>query len=143
MDGIQNIVIFSDGGSRGNPGPSAGGAVIYFDRDKSCQTTAKYYGRMTNNQAEYRALLDGLLLLEKCLEEDFTKVVLSVFLDSELMVKQINGEYKVKNDGLRDYYQDIQKLLSKYGQVTVSHVNRGNNQLADSLVNEVLDRWGE
>ncbi|MFA4930832.1 MAG: ribonuclease HI family protein [Patescibacteria group bacterium] len=142
-DDLKNVVIFSDGGSRGNPGPGAGGGVVYFDEGKKILADAFYYGHCTNNQAEYRALLDAINLLEQNYTGELIELNLNIFLDSELMVKQINGEYQVRNDGLKEYYSQIQEKLSCFGQTTITHVVRANNQLADSLVNAALDRWAE
>ena len=139
---MQKVVIFSDGGSRGNPGSGAGAAIIFDDGKKSLHSVANFFGHCTNNQAEYRALLDGLkYIVQTELFEDLIEIELQIFLDSELMVKQLNGEYKVKNEGLKEFYDEIQQLLSQFGQVSVTHVTRGNNVLSDSLVNAVLDRW--
>ncbi len=139
---INNIVIFSDGGSRGNPGPGAGAATVFFDEQKQCLAKSKYFGICTNNQAEYQALLEGLKIVESKLSTDeLHETSLKIFLDSELMVRQINGEYKIKNEGLKPYYDQIQQILSQFGQVTVTHVLRANNKLADMMLNAVLDRW--
>ncbi len=138
----NEIVIFSDGGSRGNPGPGAGAAMVFFDNQKQCLAKSKYYGPCTNNQAEYQALLDGIKVVEsKIKDEDLHEIDLKIFLDSELMVKQINGEYKVKSEGLVPFYEQIQQKLSKFGKATVTHVVRSNNKLADMMLNAVLDRW--
>lgn len=141
---MKKVVIFSDGGSRNNPGPGAGGAVVFFDDDKKCFASANFYGRCTNNQAEYTAITDAIGIVERYYaNQELTDVELLIFLDSELAVKQINGQYQVKNEELRKIYDDIQKRLSTFGKTTVSHVPRANNKLADSLVNVALDRWAK
>jgi len=138
----KNVVIFSDGGSRNNPGPSAGGALVYLDEEKRCLAAGNFYGKKTNNQAEYMALQDGVEIVEEYYNDiDIEDVVLNIFLDSELMVKHLNGEYKVKNEGLKPLYLDLQKRLSKFGKVSINHVKRAQNKMADGLVNVVLDRW--
>lgn len=138
----KKVVIFSDGGARNNPGPGAGGAVVYFDENHQVLGVGNYYGKVTNNQAEYRALVDAVNLVIKHYEEDLSVVELEVYLDSELMVKQLNGEYQVRNHELKEFYDDLQLKMSKFGKTDINHVLRANNKLADSLVNAVLDRWG-
>lgn len=140
---LIKVVIFSDGGSRNNPGPAAGGAIVFFDKEKRCLAAGNYYGKQTNNQAEYRALQDAVEIVEEYYRQiDLMGVELNIFLDSELMVKQINGDYQVKNDGLKPLYIDLEKRLSKFGKTHVSHVKRAQNKQADAMVNAVLDRWG-
>ena len=116
---------------------------MYFDDTKQVLGIGNYFGKVTNNQAEYRALVDAVNLVIKHYEEDLSMVELEIYLDSELMVKQLNGEYQVKNHGLKDFYDSLQLKLSKFGKTDINHVLRSNNKLADSLVNAVLDRWGE
>ncbi len=138
----KNVVIFSDGGARNNPGPAAGGALVYLDEEKRCLAAGNFYGKKTNNQAEYMALQDGLEIVEEYYTNiDSEDVKLNIFLDSELMVKQLNGEYKVKNEKLKVIYLDLQKRLSKFGKVDINHVKRAQNKMADGMVNAVLDRW--
>ena len=141
---LRKVVIFSDGGSRNNPGPAAGGAVVFIEEKKRCLMAGNYYGKQTNNQAEYRALVDAVEIVEEYYRNiDLVEVELNIFLDSELMVKQLNGEYKVKNDGLKLLHDDLQNRLSKFGRTKISHVLRAQNKLADLIVNSVLDRWGK
>ncbi len=138
----KKVVIFSDGGSRNNPGPSAGGAVVLFDDEQRCLSAGNFYGKQTNNQAEYRALQDAVEIVEEFYRDiDEEEVELNIFLDSELMVRQLNGEYQVKNEGLKPLYENLQQRLSKFGKIKINHVKRAQNKLADGLVNIVLDRW--
>jgi ribonuclease HI len=140
---LKKVVIFSDGGSRNNPGPAAGGAIVFFDDEKRCLAAGNCYGTQTNNQAEYRALQDAVEIVEEYYHQiDLMEIELNIFLDSELMVKQLNGDYQVKNDGLKPLYDNLQKRLSKFGKTKVSHVKRSQNKQADAMVNAVLDRWG-
>jgi ribonuclease HI len=140
----KKVIIFSDGGARNNPGPGAGGSVVFFEESQKMLAEGNYYGKLTNNQAEYRALLDALnIVLQYYKNEDAGDIEVEIYLDSELMVKQLKGEYKVRNEGLAEYYLKLQKILSKFGAISVNHVMRANNKLADSLVNAVLDRWQE
>lgn len=132
--------MFADGGSRGNPGPSAGAAVIFeINPDGSTgqrvAEAGRYLGHATNNQAEYTGILEGL---KKALELDLAE--LDVCLDSELAVRQLNGEYRVKNPDLRELYFEIQVLRQRFKTITFRHVRRELNTQADRLVNDILDQ---
>jgi ribonuclease HI len=125
----------TDGGARGNPGPAAYGYVLESDDGHVLDARGKTIGVATNNVAEYRALLAGL---EKALELGVTE--LEVVSDSELLVKQMRGEYKVKNDALRALHGEASELAEGLEKVVYTAVRRAHNELADSLVNEALDR---
>jgi ribonuclease HI/probable phosphoglycerate mutase len=129
--------LFTDGGSRGNPGPSAIGYVICNSDQSVVKKYGKYIGLATNNQAEYAALVAGM---EACLESGINE--LQIFMDSELIVNQITGKYKVKNQDLKPVYAKAKKLEGNFGKVSFEHVPRENNAVADSLVNEALDEAG-
>jgi ribonuclease HI len=138
------FTIYSDGGSRGNPGPAACGVVI-FNGDKEIKRLNKTIGNTTNNQAEYQALEMGLNWIKlNCyadiaLCDEGSKI--SCKLDSELVVKQLNGEYKIKNVELKPWFAKIRNLVIELGGgVTFSHIRREQNKIADMLVNEALDR---
>ena len=137
----MNVRIYTDGGSRGNPGPSASGAVIFaLDETVEGEVLAevmKYLGKTTNNQAEYTAIVVGL---EKAAELGATGVEL--FMDSELAVKQLKGQYKVKNAEIAKRFLEVKNLTHKFEWVTYTHVRRENNKHADSLVNKCLDAEG-
>ena len=124
----------TDGGSRGNPGPAAYGYVLEAEDGTVLDARGEAIGVATNNVAEYRALLAGL---EKALELRVTD--LEVVSDSELMVKQMRGEYRVKNKTLQDLFLDASRLARKIHRVTYTAVRREHNVLADKLVNEALD----
>jgi mutator protein MutT len=128
------IVIYSDGGSRGNPGPSAAGYVILDNRQEVIAEGGEYLGITTNNQAEYQGVRLGL---EKALELGFKKVDFK--LDSMLVVNQMKGFYKIKNRELWPINERIRMLMTKFERVTFTHVNRQFNQLADGMVNKTLD----
>jgi ribonuclease HI/pterin-4a-carbinolamine dehydratase len=126
--------LFTDGGSRGNPGPAATGIVIVDMEDNVVKKSSNYLGITTNNQAEYQALCEGLqLALSLGVKE------LSVYMDSELIIKQINGFYKIKNADLKPHYDKVQNLVKEFTKITFTHVPRAMNKLADEMVNKCLD----
>lgn len=128
------VVIYSDGGSRGNPGPSAAGFVVLNSRQEVIDEGGEYLGITTNNQAEYQGVRIGL---EKALELGYKKVDFKV--DSMLVVNQMKGLYKIKNRELWPIHERIRILMQKFDRVTFTHVNRQFNQLADGMVNKTLD----
>jgi ribonuclease HI len=125
--------IYTDGGSRGNPGPAAYAYVIKRPGQPDIQEMA-YLGQSTNNIAEYTGLVKAL---EHANELGGTKLIVNS--DSELMVKQMNGQYKVKNEGLRPLYQQASALRKQFESVTIKHVYREQNSQADALCNEAMD----
>jgi len=127
--------LFTDGGSRGNPGPAAYAFVLEAEDGTVLDARGEAIGVATNNVAEYSALVAGL---ERAVEVGVDE--LEVVSDSELMVKQMRGEYKVKNRALQDLFLDASRIARKVGRVTYTAVRREHNELADSLVNEALDR---
>jgi len=127
----------TDGGSRGNPGPAAYGYVLEADDGTVLDARGETIGKATNNVAEYRGLLAGL---EKAVELGITE--LDVISDSELLVKQMLGDYRVKNEALRELSLDAAALARKIGRVNYRAVRREHNDLADRLVNEALDSAG-
>ncbi len=130
----DSVVIFSDGGSRGNPGPSAAGYVVLNNRQEVIAEGGEYLGITTNNQAEYQGVRLGL---EKARELGFKKVDFKV--DSMLVVNQMKGLYKIKNRELWPIHERIRLLMEDFERVTFTHVNRQFNQLADGMVNKTLD----
>lgn len=129
--------LFTDGGSRGNPGPAAYGYVLEADDGTVLAARGDAIGVATNNVAEYRGLVAGL---EKALELQVPEV--EVVSDSELLVKQMTGEYRVRNEALRGLSLEAARLARQLGKVTYRAVRREHNELADSLVNEALDALG-
>lgn len=127
------LTIFSDGGSRGNPGHSGIGVVIKKEGENIAKIS-KYIGETTNNQAEYQAVLAGL---KKAISLGGTEIL--CYLDSELIVKQMNGEYKVKNPGLIPLFLEINKLRSQFKQIKFTHIKRELNKEADKLANLAMD----
>lgn len=133
----MNLQIYTDGGSRGNPGP-AGIGVVVIDKGtgRVLEETAVYLGGATNNQAEYKAAITGL---QKALELGARTVEL--ISDSELMIKQAKGVYKVKNADLAKHYLELKNLETQLGgRVQYHHVKREHNQKADALANQAMDR---
>jgi len=133
----DKVVIYSDGGSRGNPGPAGIGVVIFDLGGKELKRFGKYLGTATNNHAEYRALIVGL---EFALEIGAKTVVCN--LDSELVVRQLQGKYKVREEGLKPLAEEALRLTGKFLQVTFNHIPREKNKLADEMVNQALDDAG-
>jgi ribonuclease HI len=126
--------LFTDGGSRGNPGPSAYAYVLEAEDGTVLDARGEAIGIATNNVAEYAALVAGL---ERAAEAGVSE--LEVISDSELMVKQMRGEYKVRNRALQDLFLDASRAARRIHTVTYTAVRREHNELADSLVNEALD----
>ena len=124
----------TDGGARGNPGPAAFAYVLESEDGHVLDARGEAIGTATNNVAEYRALVAGLA---RALELGLTD--LEVVSDSELLVKQMRGEYKVKNEALRELSLEASRLARRLGRVRYSAVRREHNELADRLVNEALD----
>ena len=127
----------TDGGARGNPGPAAYGYVLEADDGTVLEARSETIGVATNNVAEYRALVAGL---ERALELGVDE--LEVVSDSELLVRQMRGEYRVKNEALRALFAEAAELARRIGRVDYRAVRREHNELADRLVNEALDAVG-
>jgi ribonuclease HI len=135
FDAIQpQATLFADGGSRGNPGPAASGAVLVGPDGEVIDEVGEFLGIATNNVAEWTALCIGL---ERAIERGIVR--LAVRMDSELVVKQMRGEYRVKHASLQPLHRRAQSLLRKFEHVDIKHVPRKQNALADSVVNQVLD----
>jgi ribonuclease HI len=130
FDIIANI----DGGARGNPGPAAYGVVVRNAQGEVIKEWGEYLGIQTNNVAEYSALVAAL---DYALRERY--LALKVLSDSELLVRQMRGQYRVKNPALREFYDRAQALARKLQQFSIEHVLRERNRAADRLVNQVLD----
>jgi ribonuclease HI len=127
----------TDGGARGNPGPAAFGYVLETENGTVLAAHGEAIGVATNNVAEYRALVEGL---RKAAELQVDE--LEVVSDSELLVHQMRGEYKVKNEALRELWSEANELADRIRKVTYTAVRREHNELADRLVNEALDASG-
>jgi len=131
---MRRLVIYADGAVRGNPGPAGIGVVIENERGRVLKEVSQFVGHKTNNQAEYIALIQGL---EAAAEYQADAV--QVRLDSELLVRQLRGEYKVKSPLLKPLRNKVQKLLARYKVVGIEHIERQYNRAADRLANRAID----
>jgi len=131
----MQLFIYTDGGARGNPGPAAAGIVIKNSQKIVVSFFGEYLGEMTNNQAEYRALI---FALEKAAE--IGGVEISCFSDSELMVKQLNYKYKVRNQEIAPLFLKIHNLSAQFKKISFQHIPREQNKEADKVVNQILDQ---
>jgi ribonuclease HI len=137
---VSVFTLHADGGSRGNPGPAASGYVIEGDNIHPVHA-GHYLGVATNNVAEYSAVILGLNRLKALIGIERARAAhVRVMSDSELVVRQVNGEYKVKDAQLKKLFVDLYNARQDFGKVTFSHVRREHNQEADRMVNEALDR---
>jgi ribonuclease HI len=130
----DKLVIYTDGAARGNPGPAAIGVVLQDAAGKTVATISRRLAPTTNNQAEYLAIINGL---EKAVSLGARHVI--VKSDSELAVKQINGQFKIKNTALRPLYQQVVQLTGKLVSFSISYIPREHNAAADALANKALD----
>ena len=128
------FTLYTDGASRGNPGDAGAGVVLLDGSGAVVATAKKYLGVCTNNEAEYRALILGL---EEALKRKMRH--LKIFLDSELIVRQIEGIYRVKNKNLQGLMKEVRRLLSFLDSYSVAHVERHFNAAADRLANQAID----
>ncbi len=131
----KKLIIYTDGGARGNPGPAGCGAVIFDEHKNIIAEISEFIGKATNNQAEYQAVV---FAIKKARE--FTAEILDFYLDSELVVKQLNREYKVKNKELALLFVQIYNETLNFKKVSFSHIRREFNKEADKLANLAMDR---
>ena len=132
---MKKFIIHTDGGSRGNPGPSGLGVFITDPDGKVLLEHSRYLGETTNNQAEYMAIIDALEHAKTLGAEE-----VDMYMDSELAVRQLNHQYKVKNAGLIPLFMRVWNLSTTFQRVRYFHVRREFNKDADRLVNEAIDR---
>ena len=131
---FSHLIIYTDGGSRGNPGPSASGFVLKNAQEKTLFEGGKYLGITTNNQAEYQAVK---LALEKAMEMGAQYIQFR--LDSQLVVNQLNGSFQIRNRDLWPIHTAIKEYIARFKEVTFTHVRREFNHEADAMVNKILD----
>ncbi len=135
----MKLTIFCDGGSRGNPGPAGIGVVI--EKDKQEKKISKFIGEATNNQAEYKAVIEALKWIEENKSQLGPDLNIECFLDSKLVVEQLNQNYKLKNEGLKPLFWQIRDLTLKLGgKISFQYIPREKNAEADKLVNIALDK---
>src|SRR5256885_5633494 len=135
---LETITLEFDGGSRGNPGSAGIGVVLRAQDGTTLVTLGKFIGRATNNAAEYQALISGLREAKKL---GARKII--VRGDSELIIRQMRGEYRVKHPDLKPLYEDAYQLFHQFDEAKIDHNLRGKNELADKLANLAMDRRGE
>jgi ribonuclease HI len=130
----ERLIVNVDGGARGNPGPAAIAAVVTTPEGEVLEATGEAIGRATNNVAEYRALLHGIGRARELGARE-----LELVGDSELVVRQVNGDYRVKDPALRELHDRVHAALAGFDRWSIRHVRREANAVADQLVNEALD----
>lgn len=137
---MQKFIVHTDGGSRSNPGPAAIGAVISNERGQVLKKFGEYLGQATNNEAEYKAAIFALKKIKSLWgKENAKKSEVQVFADSELLVKQMNGKYKIEHSNIQSLFLELWNLMIDFKKVKFSAISREQNREADRLVNEALD----
>ncbi|MEI6462299.1 MAG: ribonuclease HI family protein [bacterium] len=129
------VFLYTDGGSRGNPGKGACAFVVENEQNEVQYSEGKFLNICTNNQAEYNGLILGLSYLSKEGVKDVT-----VRMDSELVIKQVRGEYKVKDENIKGFIAQIKLLTPMFSNISFNHIPREQNSKADKIVNEILDQ---
>jgi ribonuclease HI len=130
-------VLWTDGAARGNPGPAGIGAILKSDTGEVLYTGSEYLGHTTNNVAEYKAVLLGLA---GALAQGVSRI--EVRADSELLIKQLKGEYRVKSPGLKPLFDEARRLIARFTSVKLTHIRRELNGEADRLANQGIDKVG-
>lgn len=130
----KKIILYADGGARGNPGPAGAGAYLEDETGKCVAKISRYLGETTNNVAEYSALILGL---EEAFKRGSTEVLIR--LDSQLIVRQIEGAYQVKQPHLKELHEQALSLLEKFSRYRIEHIPREENSEADDLANQAMD----
>jgi ribonuclease HI len=137
----MHFTIHGDGGSRGNPGPAGSGAVIRNEGGELVATVSQFLGVQTNNYAEYESVILAFQTLEKMLTpEEVSRTSVEVKMDSQLVVKQMKNEYKVKHPVMKAQHARLSQAAGAFGQATFMHVPREQNSDADALANDAMDR---
>ena len=135
----MKITIFTDGGSRNNPGIAGAGVFIMDENGKELKKVKKFLGIQTNNWAEYEALIIGLETAKKLLGEKTKSTEVEIKMDSELIVKQLNGEYRVKEPSLFEQFVKVNNLKINFPNISFNHIPRAQNKEADKLANQAMD----
>lgn len=131
---MNKLIVYLDGASRGNPGPSGIGVIINDEKEKNIFQISEYIGKTTNNIAEYTALIYALKVVKK-----YKPKQVRFYLDSQLLVNQINGLYRAKDKNLFKLLQQVRKLSSNFSQVEFQYIPREENKLADKLANKAIN----
>ncbi len=140
---MNDLSIYIDGGSRGNPGPAAIGVVIIDEKKKGIKEYGQYLGRATNNEAEYQALVFALKKAKALFgKEKIKDYSINLFSDSELLVNQMTGRYKIVNSKIQPLFLQAWNLSIDFGEIHFKAIPRAENDRADSLVNQALDQEG-
>ena len=133
------IIIYTDGGSRNNPGIAGAGVYITDEKGNELLTAKKYLGVKTNNWAEYEGLILGLKEAKGLLEEKAETTEVEVRMDSQLIVRQLNGEYRVKEPSLKEQFMKVNNLKTDFPKIKFVHIPRKENKEADALANQAMD----
>jgi ribonuclease HI len=137
---MKKVVIYTDGGSRGNPGPSAIGAVFCNEKEDIFKKYSEYLGEATNNEAEYKAVILALKKFKALFGKKIAETSeVQIKSDSELLVRQLNGEYKISEPKIGDLFLEVWNLKTEFKKIKFSLIRREKNKEADRLVNEALD----
>ncbi len=136
----MHFTIHADGGSRGNPGPAGAGAMIRDEAGSPVASVSQFLGTNTNNFAEYEAVILALETVAKIVGNKISATTIAVKMDSELVVKQANGVYKVKHPMMKAQYARLAPLAARFASTTFTHIPRALNADADALANEAMDR---
>lgn len=143
MNKLNKIIVYTDGGSRGNPGPAGIGVAIFDDKENLTKTYSKFLGYKTNNEAEYEAVIFALEKVKALVGKEKIKALeVEMRMDSQLVERQLNGQYKIENDKLAPLFLKIWNLKVEYGKVRFVHIPREENKEADKLANEAMDEGG-
>jgi len=135
---MKKVTVFTDGGARGNPGPAGIGVQVRDEKNEVLGELSEFIGEATNNVAEYTAVKRALEYMQTLFDD--TKAIQAAFnLDSQLVERQLNGEYKIKDDSLKTYFNDIKVLMNEFASVTFTHIMREDNKEADRLANEAMN----
>lgn len=136
--GGEKVILYIDGAARGNPGPAGIGGVLFGASGERIQSFSEYIGETTNNIAEYSALIYGL---ERVLKIPGGADLIEIRSDSELLVRQLEGAYRVKNQNLKVFFSRVKTLLGRFKEANISHISREKNAEADELANKAIDDY--
>lgn len=138
---MEKIYIYADGGARGNPGPAGAGSTVLSSDGTVIAEVSTFLGHTTNNVAEYTALIEGLKVAKKKFGTSLKEITVEIRMDSELVIRQLQGRYKVKHPNLKPLYAEAQILIEKsFPTISYVHVPREKNKIADALANAAMDK---